>query len=270
MRLVILATVLTLVLSACSANAPTIAPVSEEPTAAALSPTDLPTPTVGIPTATFEPTLSAEPTATAEPAATEEPTAVPALALAEDGFDAWCVPQTVDVAVSRAAEVWVKPADARGIEGEADQLRLLAPSWTCVLAFTFNQNAPQGLKLQIFEPKNRPDTAWFDHSLSIAESQPNLAYIVLKHTYIVNPPLWQVPFNFRLSGQDGSEYWSQLINIKRDWDPRVCWNGKLQNPVTLFCDVPSWGDRHPTDWGYNLPMPTPGGEPGSGSYMPGQ
>jgi hypothetical protein len=119
----------------------------------------------------------------------------------------------------------------------------------------------------VFGTKNKANSPWLTVPLVFSRDDPLVGYATLNHTYIVNPPLWNIEYRFSLAAPGGKEYWSEPISFKRDWLGRICWNGKRQAPVTLRCDTITYGDRHPTDWGYLLPVPTPGGDPAEGYFL---
>jgi hypothetical protein len=202
-------------------------------------------------------------TASSEPTSTATATQIPPLAVTSSGFNAWCIPETAPYSTI----AWPMPTDAGTLQLGETGFELIYPARACAFEFTFNQAAPAGIELRVYEIKNNPAQPWLSVPLQ-AGSSANTAYAVLTHTYITNPPFWKISYRFSVESQDGSQqYWSNPILMKRNWMGRTCWNGKIQNPVTLACDAITYGDRHPTDWGYFLPTPTPGGDPAEGYFL---
>ncbi len=224
------------------------------------------------PSATFVPaTETQEPTAEPPaPTATQEPTAtpLPELGLAPEGFTAWCQPLEVQTEIAAAGDPWVAPEGAALIDLDVAPPTLIFPARSCTFKFTFNQPAPEGLTLQVFDIMFDQPTPWLTAPLIVAEDNQNLVYTSLNHSYITYPPRWYISYKFNLVDATGKEYWSQEIQMTRNWQFKLCWNGMFPDPNTLQCPPPGWGDRHPTDFGYYLPTPTPGGDPASGYYMP--
>lgn len=206
---------------------------------AACSPAAQPTPTVvAEPTETTVPTVTATaaPSATPEPTATPlpSPTAVSPLALAADGFNAWCLPIDFYSAPESGTAPWVMPDGARPISESLGYAGLQVPALSCTLVFTFNQAMPQGAELKAYQGTDM--NPWLTAKLLPAGDDPQVGYVVLDHSYIINPPYWEILYRFALSTADNSELWSDTIRIFKA-TPEACWDGSLPNPVTLECPI---------------------------------
>ncbi len=231
-----------------AANTQPPAPIATAvPSTATLPPTAVPpTETAVAPTAT--------PT-TAPPTATTAPTALPTLALAQDGVSAWCLRPDTQAEQIRTAfnDPLNPPANAlvgQAVDG-AFEVRNL-PASGCMFDFTFNQPAPEGLKLQVFDQSN--SGPWLTRDLQPVTGQPETVTVALTHSMIVAPPWWDVNYRFSIVDSEGNELWKDTIGMHR-WNIDYCWNGRkpfnVNNPrCTLVQDL------HPSDPGYGTPYPT--------------
>lgn len=239
--------VLVLTLTACAA--PTAAIV---PTAAPA--TDLPA-TVA-PSATPQPSATAQPTATAEPSATPAPptataTPQPTFGAAEDGgLTAFCLPE--DSVLAQMTDVLNPPDYAvygEVVDGALEVNNL--PALACTFLYSFNSPVPEGLTLEAYELN--ATSPWLTAALEPVAGDPNTAAAILRHTYIVAPPLWNVSFEFAVKDAQGSELRRDPVNLHR-WVPALCFNGQPPDINTLRC--PLWQDLHPWDAGYGTVIPT--------------
>jgi hypothetical protein len=251
-RLALAAIALIAGLAACG---PAAVQTSEVPTPAATAgnppaqATLAPSPTTApSPTSTAAP--SSTPTATAATVPTATETALPLLAPAADGLDAWCLLEGQPLALAADPAIPADGARLGEIVDGALEIRNL-PVGACVFTYTFNQPPPDGLKLEIYERSQQ--TPWWTADLLPVEGSPNAVSTLLRHTYIVAPPLWEVSFEFVVRDAAGSELRRDLVNLRR-WTPELCWNGRRPNPITLRCPLPQ--DLHPWDAGYGTPIPT--------------
>jgi hypothetical protein len=251
-RLSMIFTVLLLLLSACSSPAPAPATVSapiQAPTSPAAAPTFSPTPTTVPSTATPQPTGTLAPTATLiVPSATP----VPPLAVAQNGFNAWCVPQNTLVSSDEAAKPWVMPAKARVIAVVAQKSTLYYNARSCVFELTFNQPAQPGLQLEFYDTLAKTTNPWLKMDMAISPDNPNLAYAVVTHAMVTQPLRWFVFYTVAIRSADGKEQFRQEIRFMRSWQLPPCWNTTLPDPVTLDCPKTAWGDIHPSNPGYGL------------------
>jgi hypothetical protein len=205
-------------------------------------PTTAPTNTQVPPTATPLP-----PTETAAPP--PSPTAA-ILGLAPDGVSGWCLPE--NVLVSAASDPLKPPerANLGKVENGALEIRNM-PFSVCVFLYKFNQPAPAGLKLEIYDLNQK--APWWKVDLLPVNGQPETVYTNLRHTYIVNPPLWNVGYEFAVRDASGKEVTRGKVNLHR-WETGLCWQGTLPDPNTLYC--PLQQDLHPWDPGYGKVLPT--------------
>lgn len=182
------------------------------------------------------------PTATLEPSATNPPTEtpVPPLGLAEDGFKAWCFPLEYAGYVPTAPE---GGADASPLVNKDGILSIKIPASICTLAFKFNQPMPAGAVLTFFDGNN----AFQRLPLQAVEGRGDEGWTSVSHTYVVNPPYWEVSFRLSLSGPDGAELWTNQVTFAKV-KPDECPFGGLPDPITLYCthtdpwEVEPWPD----------------------------
>lgn len=236
-------------LAACSAATPQPAPV--QPSATTAPPTAAPATAAVLPP-TYTPTTPPA-TPTASPAAqtpAPSPTQPLALAVAENGLSAWCLPE--GDSLSPVSDPLNPPADAHlgALVNSALEIHNL-PVIACVVAYTFNQAPPAGLKLEIFDQLNK--TPWLTVDLTPVKDKPNSVAAVLRHSYIIAPPLWNVSYFFAVVDANGKELQRVAANLHR-WTPWLCWNGRPPNPLTLRCPLAQ--DLHPWDPSYGTPVPT--------------
>lgn len=220
----------------------------------------LPSSTTLPPTLTLEtlpPTWTAtpEPTATATvlPSATATNTPAPTFGPAADGISAWCLPEEADLLSTTDPAnppSFAKIAKWNGQSLEVNNL----PSNGCVFLYTFNQNILDPLKLEVFAAGITGPFLTAD--LVPVPRNEKAAYAVLRHSYIITPPVWDISFTFVVSNSQGQKLRTDQVNLHR-WVPKLCWNGRRPNPLTLRCPLPQ--DQHPWDPYYGTPMPT--GEP---------
>jgi len=216
--------------------------------------------TTPIPPTLVAPTLPATWTATSDPSATATqnllPTAAntitPTLGAAEDGgLSAWCIAE--HASVSQTADPTSPPPDAKIAQWSGKSLEVNnLPSNGCVFIYTFNQAVTQPLKLEVFDKGIA--NAFITTDLIPVPADANSVYTVLRHSYIIAPPVWDVSFTFVVSNQSGVEVRRDTVNLHR-WTPALCWNGRRPNPLTLRC--PLQQDLHPWDPSYRTPFPTP-------------
>jgi len=233
---IILAVLLVGTLAACVATTPAAeeaAPATEVPVEEATAdPSE---------EATQEPT--AEPKPTAAPTAIPSPTALSELKVEE--FNAWCIPARYGILPEVNSSNL--PENGRAATTDGDVLTLLYPDSICAFTFTFNQPAPQGLQLNWLNTSGS-DAPWLEVPLQADPQNPAIAFGSTTHTYVVSPPLWFIDYRLQLLAEDGTALWEDTIHLERDWQPELCWNGVLPNPVTLLCIKQQ--DLHPWDPGY--------------------
>ncbi len=199
--------------------------------------------------ATIPPTATQEPTL--EPTFTATVTPIPALEVKE--VNAWCMPAIYGAvgAITSAS----MPENGRAATQTSDgTISLLYPDSICTFSFTFNQVSPEGLSLKWFEESNLI-TPWLTMNLQTDPENEQVAFSTTNHSYVVAPPLWFIDYHIQLQAQDGSVLWEGPIHLERDWQPELCWNLVLPNPVTLLCA--KMQDLHPWDPGYGIIDLTP-------------
>lgn len=200
--------------------------VAPQPTDTAL-PTQTPSP---LPSATLEPSATTPPTATP----------VPPLGLAEDGFKAWCFPLEYAGYVPTGPE---GPADTNQMVNKDGQLSIKIPASLCTLSFKFNQAMPEGAVLTFFDGSS----AFQRLPLKAVEGRADEGWTSISHTYVVNPPFWEVSYRLSVSGPDGAELWTDTLKFAKPL-PEECPYGGLPDPVTLYCretdpwEIEPWPD----------------------------
>ncbi len=248
--------VLLLVITACGPAGTTqpaapAATLAQESTATPLPPTApaAATATAAAPTATN--TEAPLPTATQIPSMpTPQPSPTADLAGLQKGISGWCLPQ--DVLVSAADDPLKPPERAQQgkIVNGALEIRNM-PFSICVFLYAFEKPAPSGLKLEIYDLNQK--TPWWKSDLTPVDGKANLVFTRLRHSYIVDPPLWSVGYEFVVRDSSGAELQRDVVNLHR-WTTGLCWQGTLPDPVTLYC--PLQQDLHPWDPGYGKKLPT--------------
>jgi len=247
-RLFFLAAGLLMILAACSSNpSPPETATAVVETAIPVPPTQTSSPAPA-PTVTAAPTLA--PTGLPAPTAAPSRTPLPPLAIAEDGFQVWCLP----VDAPAASQVSVKvPANARvGAYSDLfEAYQVVIPASSCTLAYTFNQPLTQDVQLEAYYSIGT--TPWLKTTLSPVQDNPMVGFVTLTQPYVLDPPFWQVDYQFvvRVAGQEArSDRVSFYKVVER------CWEGSLPDPVTLAC--PAADVREPE--------PKPGVTPSSPDY----
>lgn len=247
--------ILILVVSACSpAAAPVLPsataalPATSAPEATATQP-PLPTATATQTTAPTAPTLTSTPL---PPTETPLPSTTPTIdpAALKPGISAWCLP--AEVLVSAASDPLKPPerANMGVMENGALEIKNM-PFSVCVFLYTFTQAAPEGLKLEVYEMNQK--TPWLKADLKPVEGKADTVYTHLRHSYIIDPPLWNIGYEFVVRDAAGAEIQRDTVNLHR-WATGMCWQGTYPDPVTLYC--PLQQDLHPWDPGYGKKLPT--------------
>lgn len=239
---------------ACSSAAPIQATISPTQAPAAETPMPPAEPTLPPTAEPAQPTETAvvEPTATTEPVQAEA-TATPAApeALSADAIQGWCLPE--DATMAMMTDPLNPPASARVGEQGVDALEIRnLPAFACVFSYKLNGPAPDSLQLQVFEA--RAAKPWLTEALAPVEGSPNTVSALLRHSYIIAPPMWDWSYTFALvDASTGTELRRDTVNMHR-WEPALCWNQRKPNIRTGLCPLPQ--DQHPWDPWYGKPMPT--------------
>jgi len=224
-----------MVLSAC--NGAPFAQPTETPSPT-LAPTDTP-----VPSETPVPTE----TATPQPTATATLTPIPPLGLLPAGVKVYCVPQGYSLAGLNE----VAPAYALPVSYASGNPSSLIPAQGCIFSFYFNQPVPDGLTLKFFEENGA--TAWTETPLTASVSDPSIAFGVSNHTYIANPPYWQINYRMDVVDTSGAVIASSPVNFYRQY-PGLCWDGSTPVPITNFCPITDPMEREPKE-GVDMPIP---------------
>ena len=250
--------------SACSQATPQPTAVPPAQPTATIAPPPAATATLAPPTVTSAPAFTDTPAATLTATATPTPepsaTLTPLPALAVSSISGWCLPEQTSLAATK--DPLNPPTEARLAQVAANALEVHnLPASACVFVYTFNQAAPAGLKLQVYESSG--SGPWLTADLAPVDGSPQSAAVTLRHTYIVAPPFWNVSYQFSVVNAQGQELRREPVNLHR-WVPKLCWNGRPPNVYTLRCPLPQ--DLHPWDPSYRTPMPTfaPGVDPQQG------
>ncbi|HEY9075650.1 MAG TPA: hypothetical protein VIO61_03830 [Anaerolineaceae bacterium] len=225
-----------IVLTGCAGNTPT-------PTATATVVPPTATATLLPPTATPQPTATTAPTATRQPpTATATPTLppTPTATLMPEKLSAWCLPTGNPKPATVTAE---KPAKATAATVEKDGIRLMVPAVLCTFVYTFNQPIQAGTELQVFDLTKSP---WMKVALQPDAANPRQAVIAMTHTFIIDPPYWEISHRFVVKGPDGTEKRTDTVTIAKPL-PKRCWDKSLPNPVSLVCP------NIDGDWHVDLP-----------------
>ena len=192
------------------------------------SPTVPPTATeMPSPTATLPPTNTPEPSATS----TQPPTAtpVPPLGLLEDGMKVWCAPVQYEGYKVTSPDA---PADAYIAVKMEENLQVQIPAAYCVVSAQFNQPAPAGTSLVLYDGKS----AFLKTDLSATDGRADTLWTSITHTFVINPPLWEVSYRLAVLGPDGKELWTSPVKFAKPL-PEPCPYGGLPDPVTLWCTI---------------------------------
>lgn len=193
-------------------------------------------------------------TATPEPAAAEPaPSPTPDLmTIANDGFHAWCLPVNTSSLAPRINPDGSMPegGTAYKIAGGIPEITTQVAS--CTFAFSFNSPVTEPVEIQFLDTKG---FAFLKSPLTPAETNPNLAYSVETHQYIINPPFWQITYDVQVVNASGEVVWASPVSFRRGWVPAKCYYGEWPDPVT--CKCPNLPESHPENpwWGWFPPYP---------------
>jgi len=238
---VILAVLLIIFLPKAAAPAPTPTPV--EVTATTTN-TPLPSPTPLPPTATSVPTA----TATLVPS----PTPIPPLAMLNDGFSAWCYPEEQITAPPSAAGI-ANPPEGANVSTVVDGIpEVPIPGYSCNYVFKFNQKAPEGLTVEIYDWLQKKPV--FTLPLIPATDAENAAVLSTTNAYLSKRVFWEYTYTFVVKDSSGTELWNNKVHLNVPWRPAICLAGVYPKAVNLRC--PLRQDSHPWDpWYGKTPVP---------------
>lgn len=235
-RNVVIPFICLLILNACTAQTS----INPELTATPIPPAE----TATQPAASPEPSPTVEPTAL--PSATPEPTAtpIPPLAMQPEGLSGWCMPVGEPNTANTNPEA--KPASAVDVQIENGRVDVVGEFTRCYFFAAFNQPFPPGARLNFLDGQSD----FYQAALQPMSADPKTGWALVNHTYLVNPPAWELSFRVEVAAADGSVFYDSLYHITRGWTPDKCWNGALPDPTTLKC--PLRQDLHPWDQGYGV------------------
>ena len=163
-----------------------------------------------------------------------------------DGMEIWCLPDGLPYP-NNIAKI-TKPEEAIDIFYDGEKISYEGPSSGCFV-FLPNEGSNADYAVAIYDLSN--SGPWYTRVFH--ESQDGLIAI-LKHSYIINPPLWAVSYRIEILDGDDEVVFEAPFEYSRNWAPDACWNGKMPNPVTMLCERQQ--DQHPWDAWYGKPMPT--------------
>lgn len=242
---VVLGVIFAFVLPKTSAPAPTATATLVEATATS-APTFTSTPTEIPPTPTDIPT--ATPTETPLPS----PTPIPPLAMQEDGFSAWCYPDG-QVSAPPSGEGISIPPEGVNLSTVVDGVpEVPIPNFSCNYVFEFNQKAPEGLKVEIYDWLNKSPV--FNLDLKPAVDNVNAAVLYTTNAYLSKQMFWEYTYTFVVKDVDDNILWNNKVRLNVPWRPQICLAGVLPKATTMRC--PLRQDSHPWDpWYGKTPVP---------------
>jgi hypothetical protein len=192
-------------------------------------------------TATIAPTLEPSPTATMQPTAEPTSTPIPPLGLSEEGVILWSAP----------VEIGLIPANFKDNQGDYEGISvayekdggmvLKIPASFIVIDAHFNQPIPSGVQLKVYELKAL--SPWYTAPMSPSSKDGNSGHFLILHSYMINPPFWDITYHVKIEGADGSVYWEKDVKFLKP-TPNSCWDGSVPNPVTMYCP------NYDGDWNY--------------------
>ncbi|HEY9075651.1 MAG TPA: hypothetical protein VIO61_03835 [Anaerolineaceae bacterium] len=240
--LIMAALLLASLLAGCAVASQAPAATTNPPTPSATftaSPTSLPATPTTTPMPASPTPAHPSPTPT-RPAPTATITSTPApFALLPDGVKAWCLPPGVSQPSGVGASV---PAGAVPATGNITTgLTLKVPASSCSFIFTFNQNIPSKLEIQVFDRSSAP---WLRTELTPLAENPKQAVVTFTHTYIINPPIYSFQYKFILKTSEGKELANLPVTVQHPYQG-VCIDGSYPDPITLRCPKSDYREIEP-------------------------
>ena len=203
-----------------TATATEVPPPTETPLP---SPTPLPPTETPLPTSTFTPAPTA--------------TKVPALAIAPDGINPFCLTKKYFITAEEGPTGPAsKPENAQdgAIDKKKGVISLPIPAINCTIVLKFNQAVPTGMTLQVWDA--RPQEPFIKYDMLVNPNNPNEAYAVINHSMIVDPPKWWMDYSIVVVTSDGKEVFRAPIHVQKPL-PEKCWDGSYPDPISLFCPI---------------------------------
>jgi len=209
---------------------PTNEPVLPMPTLPPLTTTDEPGILPQQEQGTNETSPSQAPSSNPTVQQTKTSTATPGIPA--EGLTAWCLPKLGYIPPEWKGEPYIMPDNAQEPALVDEALDFTFPFISCTFVYTTEGPFPKDAELEVYDLANKDP--WLKSKLEPVPDDPNSAYVVLKHAYIVEPPLWFIQYKFVVRGPDGKFLKSDLVNIHK-WRPTLCWDGSLPDPITEYC-----------------------------------
>lgn len=183
--------------------------------------------------------ITAAPQPTVTPSSTQQSTETPTLTptlqvfgVVEDGVSIWCLPKTSYETDSILVTGQI-PQDAVPAEYNNGNLTVTTQMKSCTFMVAFNSPVPAGVRLKIQDLGPQP---FIDAQLKPLESDTTVAYTVIDHYFIVDPPYWEVTYIVSIYGPENEKLWEKPVIFKRDWIPEPCPNGLLPDALTFQCE----------------------------------
>ena len=192
-------------------------------------------------TPTTEPTPLPTETPTIVPTETPTSTFTPTLGVDSNSVTMWVIPQEYSSITLTSLGSRDDYTDATVGTDENGVLNIQVPGSYIVVEATFTQPIPSGTKIQFFE--QGAVSPWYETTLSMDANNANKGIALLNHTYLVNPPYWEITYHAKIVDSAGQVYWEKDVRVFKS-SPNTCWNGTMPDPVTLYC--PSYDG----DWNY--------------------
>ncbi|MBI9048694.1 MAG: hypothetical protein JEZ00_04715 [Anaerolineaceae bacterium] len=164
-----------------------------------------------------------------------------------DGFEFWCL--EAGTVFPKDTALVQKGDDAIEAVYDENGFTITGPFSVCYVQIPDEGQNADNL-VAIYDNSN--SAAWYVRKFY--QSEDGLV-AELKHSYIVDPPHWQLNYRIELQDDNGEALFSAPLIYQRNWRAKLCWNGKMPNPVTYLCERQQ--DQHPWDAWYGKPMPTP-------------
>ncbi len=217
-------------IAGCS-SIPFLAPPTATPTELPPTETPIPSPTP------IPPTATAIPTNTAIPTETPTATPVPPLAVIPDGINPWCLTKkyfSAHVDGPYGPATMPDNATAGAINKKTNVINFTIPAASCTLVLAFNQPAPAGMKLQIWDA--RPQEPFVEYDMQVNANNPKEVFGVMTHSYIVDPPKWWMDYTMVVVTADGTQVFTAPMHVQKPL-PEKCWDDSYPDPITLFCPI---------------------------------
>lgn len=225
------------------------APTTPAAPTAAPAPAQTNTP---LPSATPAPRVL--PTATSRPPTpTAEPTRPPALAVLTDGFTAWCLPLDFYARGGKDAQPGIMPEGATAGKLAFGEINLLTPALSCSVVYQFNQPAPEGIVLEVYD--GLAAAPWLSVPLATVAAGSSAASAALTHPYIVSPPYYGVSYRLVVKSPAGEELRADKVRFYQP-APEICWEGSTPDPNTLYCPPADYREPEPHPEATSAAQPT--------------